>query len=105
MRFAIRKIDLMFYSYYVICRYNCDAVAPSTPGVTNCTARPDSLCLGNRRFLRKERCNWTSGYSWGTALVLSITLGGFGADRSSHFICTRNRLSSLRLTFGFNRLG
>ena len=72
-------------------RYNCDAVAPSTAGggsggggsyaVTNCTSRPSTLCLGNRNFLRREKCNWTSGYSWGTALVLSITLGGFGADR------------------------
>lgn len=26
-------------------------------------------------------CNWTSGKRWSVALVLSITLGGFGADR------------------------
>lgn len=26
-------------------------------------------------------CNWTVGYRWSTALILSITLGGFGADR------------------------
>jgi len=26
-------------------------------------------------------CNWTSGKRWSVALILSITLGGFGADR------------------------
>lgn len=26
-------------------------------------------------------CNWTGGYKWSTALALSVTLGGFGADR------------------------
>ena len=26
-------------------------------------------------------CNWTVGYRWSVALFLSITLGGFGADR------------------------
>lgn len=39
------------------------------------------LCLGRRRFLRQRECNWTSGYRWTTALALSVTLGGFGADR------------------------
>ena len=39
------------------------------------------LCLGQRKFLKNIVCNWTSGYRWSTALILSITLGGFGADR------------------------
>ncbi|TDH17359.1 hypothetical protein EPR50_G00007580 [Perca flavescens] len=38
-------------------------------------------CLGKRRFLKRLFCNWTGGYKWSTALALSITLGGFGADR------------------------
>ena len=43
---------------------------------------PDHLiCLGNRKFLKQLPCNWTGGYRWTTALALSITLGGFGADR------------------------
>ena len=43
---------------------------------------PDKLiCLGNRNFLKLRPCNWTGGYKWTTALALSITLGGFGADR------------------------
>lgn len=48
---------------------------------SNCTVKSDVLCLGNRLFPKKLPCNWTSGYKWSTALVLSITLGGFGADR------------------------
>lgn len=31
--------------------------------------------------MKNLRCNWTGGYKWSTALILSITLGGFGADR------------------------
>lgn len=27
------------------------------------------------------KCNWTSGKRWSVALILSITLGGFGVDR------------------------
>uniref|UniRef100_A0A3Q2CQU0 TM2 domain-containing protein 3 n=1 Tax=Cyprinodon variegatus TaxID=28743 RepID=A0A3Q2CQU0_CYPVA len=38
-------------------------------------------CLGRRRFQKRLFCNWTGGYKWSTALALSITLGGFGADR------------------------
>ncbi|KAK9959225.1 hypothetical protein ABG768_011293 [Culter alburnus] len=38
-------------------------------------------CLGKRVFQKRLFCNWTGGYKWSTALALSITLGGFGADR------------------------
>lgn len=48
---------------------------------TNCTVNRDVLCLGRRRFLKRLRCNWTGGHRWSTALILSITLGGFGIDR------------------------
>lgn len=48
---------------------------------SNCTARPHVLCLGQRKFVKNMRCNWTSGYKWSTTFLLSITLGGFGADR------------------------
>lgn len=49
--------------------------------MVNCTAAADVLCLGQRSFSKKVRCNWTSGYRWSTTLALSVTLGGFGADR------------------------
>lgn len=48
---------------------------------TNCTVNRDILCLGNRTFYKRLRCNWTGGHRWSTALILSITLGGFGVDR------------------------
>lgn len=48
--------------------------------IANCTSG-NSICLGKKVFSKKVECNWTEGYSWKTALVLSITLGGFGADR------------------------
>ncbi|KAG5318315.1 AMX protein, partial [Pseudoatta argentina] len=49
--------------------------------LTNCTVNNDILCLGRRKFMKNLPCNWTVGYRWSTALILSITLGGFGADR------------------------
>ena len=47
----------------------------------NCTVRDDVICLGSRTFYKKVECNWTSGYKWSVAMVLSMTLGGFGIDR------------------------
>jgi len=48
---------------------------------SNCTVKPHVLCLGRRTFHKMLPCNWTSGYRWTTSLILSIFLGGFGADR------------------------
>ncbi|CAB3231750.1 unnamed protein product [Arctia plantaginis] len=61
---------------------NCNSLSsPLKYYLTNCTVSDDILCLGKRRFLKKIRCSWTSGTRWGTALILALTLGGFGADR------------------------
>jgi len=49
--------------------------------VANCTVEQDTVCLGKQVFSKRRECTWTRGYSWNTALGLSITLGGFGADR------------------------
>ncbi|XP_068131647.1 TM2 domain-containing protein 3 [Hyperolius riggenbachi] len=46
-----------------------------------CTVKDHVYCLGRRVFPKMLFCNWTGGYKWSTALALSITLGGFGADR------------------------
>ena len=46
-----------------------------------CEVPEHLICIGNRKFLKQLPCNWTGGYRWTTALALSITLGGFGADR------------------------
>ncbi|XP_012262129.1 TM2 domain-containing protein almondex [Athalia rosae] len=60
----------------------CSSVAsPQQHYRTNCTVNSEILCLGRRKFLKNLPCNWTGGYRWSTALILSVTLGGFGADR------------------------
>ncbi|EDW00134.1 TM2 domain-containing protein almondex [Drosophila grimshawi] len=59
---------------------NCNSAADKYYR-TNCTVHQDVLCLGSRSFTRNLRCNWTQGYRWITALLISLTLGGFGADR------------------------
>jgi len=64
---------------------SCSSTAPYTQlshwYVASCFAKRDLVCLGSARFSKKLECSWTEGYSWKTALALSITLGGFGADR------------------------
>ena len=69
-----------------VCKDNfvCDSVAGSENKRyyrTSCRVPDTLLCLGKRDFLKMRKCNWTGGYKWTTALALSITLGGFGADR------------------------
>ncbi|XP_039296039.1 TM2 domain-containing protein almondex [Nilaparvata lugens] len=65
-----------------ILKADCDSVrSPKHYYRTNCTVRSDMLCLGRRTFLKRLPCNWTGGHRWSTALILSVTLGGFGADR------------------------
>ncbi|OAD59054.1 TM2 domain-containing protein almondex [Eufriesea mexicana] len=50
--------------------------------VANCSVLEHVDCIvRRRRFMKNLLCNWTVGYRWSTALILSITLGGFGADR------------------------
>jgi len=39
------------------------------------------FCLGNRRFNKFIKCQLKSNIKWNYALILSITLGGFGMDR------------------------
>jgi len=48
-----------------------------------CTALPGILChtTCNSTFTRLESCNWTNGYHFDTALLLSVFLGMFGIDR------------------------
>jgi len=63
--------------------FECNSVAdPNTRYYrAECEVPEHLICLGNRKFLKQLPCNWTGGYRWTTALALSITLGGFGADR------------------------
>lgn len=48
---------------------------------SKCKVKDDVVCLGNREFFKKLKCNYTRGYSWSVALILSVALGGFGVDR------------------------
>ncbi|XP_072258395.1 TM2 domain-containing protein 3 [Pyxicephalus adspersus] len=60
----------------------CKTVAcPRQRYNATCTVKDHVHCLGRRVFPKMLYCNWTGGYKWSTALALSITLGGFGADR------------------------
>jgi len=63
------------------CRSNAPVTQRSHWYVASCNTRKNVLCLGSSRFSKRLECSWTEGYSWKTALVLSVTLGGFGADR------------------------
>lgn len=69
--------------HYCIPVSNCSvSAAPENLYIrTTCWAGENVFCMGRRAFYKKIRCNWTKGYKWSTALILSITLGGFGADR------------------------
>ncbi|KAL3992687.1 ATP-binding cassette, subfamily B (MDR/TAP), member 8 [Sarotherodon galilaeus] len=61
---------------------NCMTVScPRKRYNATCDVLDHVHCLGRRRFPKRLFCNWTGGYKWSTALALSITLGGFGADR------------------------
>jgi len=62
----------------------CDSVFDQNQNrhyTANCTVDRSTICLGRRDFRTQIPCNWTGGHRWLTALILSITLGGFGADR------------------------
>jgi hypothetical protein len=61
---------------------NCNSFgSPRFIYKANCTVSPKVLCFGSRRFERMLPCNWKNGYRWSTTFILSVTLGGFGADR------------------------
>ncbi|CDS42700.1 TM2 [Echinococcus multilocularis] len=49
--------------------------------VAQCHASPTVVCMGHREFLRMLPCVQESGKSYGTTVMLSLFLGGLGADR------------------------
>jgi len=64
--------------------FECDSVFDQNQRrhyTANCTVERSTICIGKRDFRMQIPCNWTGGHRWLTALILSITLGGFGADR------------------------
>lgn len=61
----------------------CDSVTDPNKRnyIANCSVSDSTICFGRRHFYKQKPCNWTGGHRWLTTLVLSVTLGGFGADR------------------------
>lgn len=62
-------------------KVGCSSINVNEKHRTNCTVHQDVICLGSRQFSKRIKCNWTRGSKYFTALILSITLGGFGVDR------------------------
>jgi len=60
---------------------DCDKITKTAK--INCVAAPGINCkeTGNATFTGNVDCKWTNGYNFDTALMLSIFLGMFGADR------------------------
>ncbi|XP_062516435.1 TM2 domain-containing protein 3-like [Corticium candelabrum] len=74
--------QLPINDYTCIKSTNCTvARSPSNTYTADCTVKSTVYCLGSRKFKKKLKCDWTSGHRWSTAMLLSITLGGFGVDR------------------------
>ncbi|VDD79783.1 unnamed protein product [Mesocestoides corti] len=49
--------------------------------VAECRAQPSVICMGRKEFLRMRPCTRKSGKSYVTTVILSLFLGGLGADR------------------------
>ncbi|XP_065056749.1 TM2 domain-containing protein 3-like [Rhopilema esculentum] len=67
-----------------VCHATKTCKVPTSPQqrmVVYCTVKDNVYCMGNRRFRKSVPCNWSSGYRWSTAMLLSLSLGGFGVDR------------------------
>jgi len=62
---------------------DCRLVEGEGRAPVTCQALPGIQCANscNETFTRYEKCNWTNGYHFDTALLLSVFLGMFGADR------------------------
>ena len=56
---------------------------PNNTALVNCTLIPGLKCLStdSQHFQMPIQCRHTNGYSYETALLLSVFLGMFGADR------------------------
>ncbi|VDN50318.1 unnamed protein product, partial [Dracunculus medinensis] len=86
-KYSIKKEAICRYCWQLHSSdYDCTPVKNCTTSSvflvrTVCHTHQNVICMGRRVFFKNVRCNWSSGYSWWKAMVLSITLGGFGADR------------------------
>jgi len=62
---------------------DCQLVNGTGLAPIQCKAISGIVCSStcNQTFTRHEECKWTNGYQFDTALLLSVFLGMFGADR------------------------
>lgn len=62
---------------------DCQLVNGTGLAPIQCKAITGIVCSStcNQTFTRYEECKWTNGYQFDTALLLSVFLGMFGADR------------------------
>ncbi|XP_060531391.1 TM2 domain-containing protein CG10795-like [Cylas formicarius] len=92
-----------------------DLVDPKTQQIRGCTKENKGKlpCIAvegivcsesqNRTFTKEVNCKWTNGYSYETALLLSVFLGMFGIDR---FYLGYHAIGLAKLcTLGFMFLG
>jgi len=67
---------------YHICSTNTSCNSYSTDEyISSCSVPDDVFCIGSRNFQKVIKCNFTTGYQWSVAFLLSLFLGGFGVDR------------------------
>ena len=61
----------------------CQRETGKAPDALECRAAPGLLCKDSKKsvFYKDADCKWTNGYSFDTALLLSIFFGMFGIDR------------------------
>jgi len=74
----VRSVDAVTQQLVDCKREHGEDKAPET-----CQALPGVVCRHscNETFTREVGCKWTNGYQFDTALLLSVFLGMFGADR------------------------
>jgi len=68
-------------SHKVAHKPNCSSTRTGDFQIVVCTVPDNLVCLGSRTFQKYIKCKFTTGYKWSTAFLLSVFLGGFGADR------------------------
>eukprot|EP00052_Salpingoeca_macrocollata_P011668 m.90171 g.90171 ORF g.90171 m.90171 type:complete len:197 (-) comp18150_c0_seq1:123-713(-) len=60
---------------------SCDSFRRYELVEETCIAKKPVFCFGWRQFQQRLPCNWSAGKRYSVNLALSLTLGGFGADR------------------------
>eukprot|EP00164_Ancoracysta_twista_P001395 GFYU01001818.1.p1 GENE.GFYU01001818.1~~GFYU01001818.1.p1 ORF type:complete len:225 (+),score=23.78 GFYU01001818.1:105-779(+) len=62
-------------------RMSCQERGDPVYATATCRPLHSVMCIGATTWEKKVNCNLASGHKWSTAMWLSLTLGGFAADR------------------------